>query len=278
MGLIFFPICSTPHLSIATVPERTQQAMSVLATARVFDHEAALRTDPPAMWVKRDSIEVQRDRPANDDEPHDENPGLRDLLIPRARGRAAPPNKTEKKNEVGDSQAHEREAAEIEKDDKTQEVAASVEAAPEEAAPEVTPVDMKAGKPRRHIQWGEVHVRDYDLTLGDHPCCSYGPPLALSWEYTEYTPVNVDEYEFRHPPRRNLREMQIDYYNRKNVLALAGVAEKEWKRRVKEVGRAKRKREITVRVLHSYQLVQAEMAVESACRKFKRLIRNNRRQ
>mmetsp|Transcript_17467 Transcript_17467/g.23337 ORF Transcript_17467/g.23337 Transcript_17467/m.23337 type:complete len:167 (-) Transcript_17467:240-740(-) len=33
------------------------------------------------------------------------------------------------------------------------------------------------------VRFGRVDVREYELTLGDNPSCSNGPPLTLDWSY-----------------------------------------------------------------------------------------------
>jgi len=116
-------------------------------------------------------------------------------------------------------------------------------------------------------------VRDYDLILGDHPCCSYGPPVTISWDYLEYEPVDVNLYEFHHPPRRNLREMGLNYYHRMKILTVAGHTEKELKQSMKELKRAQWNRSITKGIVVRYPLFKAEDVVESAGRKFTRLIK-----
>ena len=52
----------------------------------------------------------------------------------------------------------------------------------------------------------------------DHPAVSYGPPITLSWDYLEYDPLDIDEYEIHHPKRRNLRQMGLNYYQRRSLL------------------------------------------------------------
>ena len=123
----------------------------------------------------------------------------------------------------------------------------------------------------RKVHFGTVSVRDYEVTLGDHPCCSYGPPVAIGWDYLEYEPVCIDEFEFRHlTARRTRREMVLNYYKRKHLLSIAGFTEDDIKAMVKEVKRAKFQRSITTKLM-PYQFI--ETAILSACRKCKRLVK-----
>ena len=113
------------------------------------------------------------------------------------------------------------------------------------------------------------------MVLGDHPCCGYGPPVTIDWDYLEYEPLDVNEYEFHHPPRRNLREMCFNYYRRKELLSNGGFTEVDFMLTKKELNRAKLNRSITRQVVAYYPLLKLETAMESACRKFKRLIKED---
>lgn len=139
--------------------------------------------------------------------------------------------------------------------------------------PEASPVENTEEKPKRRVSFGKVLVRDYGMILGNHPCCSYGPPVTIGWNYLEYEPLDVNEYEFHHPPRRTFRQMGLNYYQRKDLLSKAGYSEVDFKLVMKEVSRAKLNRNIT-RQLSSYPILKAESAVESAGRKFKRLFKD----
>ena len=201
----------------------------------------------------KDSLQVQRHHKANDDEVHEENPHLEDFLIP-------------------DHEFHQGDEPETDAKTAPAECCTHGILHTEAAAPE--PREGEAPK-KRKVSFGAVLVRDYDMCLGDHPCCSYGPPVTLDWDYLEYKPLDVDEYEFHHPPRRCLREMGLNYYARKRILAHAGFSEVDLQRSKKEVGRTKLNRSLTRSVASYYPLLKAEAAVESACRKFKRLLKDD---
>eukprot|EP00580_Thalassiosira_gravida_P019651 CAMPEP_0201665306 /NCGR_PEP_ID=MMETSP0494-20130426/6490_1 /ASSEMBLY_ACC=CAM_ASM_000839 /TAXON_ID=420259 /ORGANISM="Thalassiosira gravida, Strain GMp14c1" /LENGTH=305 /DNA_ID=CAMNT_0048144233 /DNA_START=44 /DNA_END=961 /DNA_ORIENTATION=+ len=226
----------------------------------------------------KDSIEVQKDLPVNDDELHEENPHLEDYLIPHHRVHIESPeelNVAEEvlsaKNECCTEEAS-QEATSPEEEVSTKDECCSPES---EAASEITASQPQeqAKKPKRKVSFGTVLVRDYDLILGDHPCCSYGPPVTISWDYLEYEPVDLNLYEFHHPPRRNLREMCLNYYHRMKILTLAGYTEAELKLSKKDLKRAQRNRSITKSIVVHYPLFKAEDAVESAGRKFTRLLK-----
>ena len=62
------------------------------------------------------------------------------------------------------------------------------------------PQEQTKNPSKRQVNWGSIRVRDYGRILGENPCCSYGPPLTLDWDYEEYEPLDVDTYEFHQPP------------------------------------------------------------------------------
>mmetsp|Transcript_52326 Transcript_52326/g.61090 ORF Transcript_52326/g.61090 Transcript_52326/m.61090 type:complete len:198 (+) Transcript_52326:71-664(+) len=45
------------------------------------------------------------------------------------------------------------------------------------------------------VSFSTVQVRHYDVTLGDHPDCTYGPPISLDWTYDESIPAELNTYE-----------------------------------------------------------------------------------
>mmetsp|Transcript_25763 Transcript_25763/g.47373 ORF Transcript_25763/g.47373 Transcript_25763/m.47373 type:complete len:269 (+) Transcript_25763:137-943(+) len=138
------------------------------------------------------------------------------------------------------------------------------------------PQEKPSHQRKRRIRFGTVLFRDYDIILGDHPCCSYGPPLTIDWDYHQCEPIDVDAYEFENAlSRRTRREMRFNYYQRKRLLSDAGFTEVDFELTKKELNRAKLNRSITRQVVSHSPLLKVETAVESVCRKFKRLIKED---
>jgi hypothetical protein len=46
----------------------------------------------------------------------------------------------------------------------------------------------------RHVQFGVANVRVYPQVLGDHPYCSEGCPLELSWEFDHEETHSADDF------------------------------------------------------------------------------------
>jgi len=192
----------------------------------------------------KDTIRVQGHHTVNDDEVHEENPHLEDFLIPHHSVHVEPAENilcSAQRESTRGSILHAHTVA----------------------------------TPKRKVHFGEVLVRDYEMILGDHPCCSYGPPVTIDWDYLEYEPLDVNEYEFHHPPRRNIKEMGLNYYKRMALLSKAGFTEVEFKQSKKLVKREKTNRSITKSIVRAFPLMKLEDAVESSCRKLKRLIKED---
>ena len=116
-----------------------------------------------------------------------------------------------------------------------------------------------------------LHVSSSALNSTDHPNVSYGPPITLSWDYLEYDPLDIDEYEIHHPKRRNLRQMGLNYYQRRNLLLLqTDYTEEELRLAWKSVKKAKQQRYITRTYTSAFPVRIVEDACQSAVRKVKR--------
>ncbi|KAL7497117.1 hypothetical protein ACHAWT_006634 [Skeletonema menzelii] len=182
----------------------------------------------------KDSISVQkRRRSTNDCEEHESNPHLQDFLVPHHTG-----------------------------DVKSQEIDRSTKRKPTLPRPCVSILhnadcpsrhSCEITESKRHISFHEVTVREYDMVLGDHPNCSYGPPISLGWHYLEYEPMNVNEYEFHHSRRRNLRQLCLNYYRRQEIL-LKDHTEDELRRATKEKDRVMFTRKMT-KAIFKYGMV-----------------------
>lgn len=120
---------------------------------------------------------------------------------------------------------------------------------------------------RREVSFKDVEVRDYSMTLGDNPSCSYGPPVCLDWEYEDSGALNFEEYEARRGKRRSLRQMVLSYYRRVEILEGAGHSKNEIQSVTRQVNKLKRQREITK---FFAPVMRVEMVVRSAGRKAKR--------
>merc|ERR1712087_110329 len=85
-----------------------------------------------------------------------------------------------------------------------------------------------------------------------------------------YDPLAVDEYERHRPPRRTIREMGRNYYNRKDLLLAQGYTEEDFRRTKKEIKRIKNWRAVNRKIATNIFLLKAGDAAESLGRKVRR--------
>jgi hypothetical protein len=96
------------------------------------------------------------------------------------------------------------------------------------------------------VSFSNLQIREYNVAISDHPSCSYGPPVQLSWDYQKEKDIPLDSYEESREPRREVQELVLSYYDRRFLLLIqAGYSKKEVKEAMKEVERVKRERLVT---------------------------------
>lgn len=73
------------------------------------------------------------------------------------------------------------------------------------------------------IQYGNVEIREYSNTLGDHPACSDGPPISLDWSFrSRPLTMSIDDYEACRGPRRDWPDLTIPKERRERILVRLG--------------------------------------------------------
>mmetsp|Transcript_24025 Transcript_24025/g.39217 ORF Transcript_24025/g.39217 Transcript_24025/m.39217 type:complete len:278 (+) Transcript_24025:230-1063(+) len=83
-------------------------------------------------------------------------------------------------------------------------------------------------KSRRRVRFGKATVREYAITVGDHPVCKDGLALSLDWNHTSEQVYDIDSFE-RMMTRRNTRKgcrrrrtSRLDYWQRREILQNVG--------------------------------------------------------
>lgn len=72
---------------------------------------------------------------------------------------------------------------------------------------------------RRSVEFKGVVIREFGLTLGDHPNAISGPPVRLDWDHEEKkTHMDLEEYEETRKPRRSRRQMKLSLSDRHHIL------------------------------------------------------------
>lgn len=87
---------------------------------------------------------------------------------------------------------------------------------------------------QNHVAFGDILAREFNVVMGDHPCCTMGCPLTLGWEYSQFPSVSVDEYEASRSPRRAREDLRTSWDERRNML---GESDGEVKRANRKLAR-----------------------------------------
>ena len=130
----------------------------------------------------------------------------------------------------------------------------------------------EGAKPKRTISFTNLEIREYDLTIGDNPSVSYGPPVQLSWQYSQGETRDLEDYESqkmldRSRGRRSRRVENMSWAKREAMLKRQGFSQDDIQAKVKEVNKVKQGRSVTRALVVTGR---TEEALESAGRKLKR--------
>lgn len=79
-----------------------------------------------------------------------------------------------------------------------------------------SPDDLLAS---RSVSFDKVDIKEFPMTLGDHPSAASGPPVALDWEKIERERLlDLNEYEASRSPRRSRKQLKLSLRDRKGIL------------------------------------------------------------
>lgn len=71
----------------------------------------------------------------------------------------------------------------------------------------------------RNVSFDRLEIREFNMTLGNHPSATSGPPVMLDWDsQPQERVVNLDLYEQARQPRRNRRELKLSFEDRRGIL------------------------------------------------------------
>lgn len=121
----------------------------------------------------------------------------------------------------------------------------------------------------RSVSFNSLTVREYDLTLGDHPSSASGPPVQLDWEHKTESVVDLNTYEQERQPRKTRRQLKMSFTEREEILQSKGYSMEELKNAWMESLKIRQQRYETI--MTGSLTSKVEEAWESACRKFNRL-------
>ncbi|KAL3906072.1 MAG: hypothetical protein SGARI_004168 [Bacillariaceae sp.] len=131
---------------------------------------------------------------------------------------------------------------------------------------------MSAPPPRayKRVRFGFVTIRNYDVTMGDNPAVTCGPPISLNWTFDQIPALPVRDFEaFRaaNPRAVDAHCLMITADNRRDMLKRVGFTDAQIANNEKRVAKIQKQRART-RVSTPFSLM--EHAVRSAGRKLQR--------
>lgn len=83
---------------------------------------------------------------------------------------------------------------------------------------------------RKQVSFSNLEIREYSITVGDHPCCVSGCPLSLDWVYEKTNTDSIDHYEAIRPPRRSRAKLRTSDEERWFRLEESGYSDLELRR------------------------------------------------
>ena len=82
-------------------------------------------------------------------------------------------------------------------------------------------------KKSKQVSFDTIEIREHNMTLGDNPSCSHGPPLAMEWGHSGRYEMSLDDYEENRGERRRDRQLAIPRHERELILKKSGIARSE---------------------------------------------------
>ena len=126
------------------------------------------------------------------------------------------------------------------------------------------------GQNSRNVSFSSLEINEFNVTLGNHPSASSGPPVMLDKDAVDKRVVDLDEYERGRSPRRQRKQLKLSYRDRKSLLEQQrGFTTQEVNEAWAEALKIRQQRHETLR--RGLVLMTIDDVVESAQRKCRRV-------
>ena len=112
----------------------------------------------------------------------------------------------------------------------------------------------KQQRQQKGVRFSNVCIRDYAVTIGDSPFCSYGVPICLDWSHDEEEVIPIDFFEASHKRRRTARKMLLNSFQRRDMLWRSGYPLDQIEKAIKDNEREKFRRSVTLYFLPLFQV------------------------
>jgi hypothetical protein len=132
------------------------------------------------------------------------------------------------------------------------------------------PCNSQVVNPSR-VSFDRIFIREFEITLGDHPDTTAGPPVTLSWHHKESYEMSIDDWESGKIKRRLGYELRLPANVRRRwLLEDKNIDEAMIRATMKEVTRSKSQRCMTFALLDT-GVENWQVVCESTLRKLNRL-------
>jgi len=123
------------------------------------------------------------------------------------------------------------------------------------------------------VSFHKVVIREYKLTVGDNPSCTFGPPISIGWHHDDEHSLTIDKYEDEKGERQGIPEM-FNARERFEILKENGVPKRDIARAVRDASKTRNQRTSTNLNL---KFEKVHTVSESARRKVKRFFSREKR-
>lgn len=114
-----------------------------------------------------------------------------------------------------------------------------------------------------------MKVREYGVTLGDHPDCTRGPPLSLNWDYVELGTKKIETCESSRKARRARETLCMSLSARKQLLLNTGFTKYELREAANEVKKVQKNRKSSEKY---YPIYDARFVVRSVAKSVRKSV------
>ena len=133
------------------------------------------------------------------------------------------------------------------------------------------PANRPYRKSSDSVKFKAVDIREFKMTLGNHPSATSGPPVMMDYDNRlNQKVVDLETYEKTRLPRRNRRQLKLTLQQRHNILVKEnGFSFEDVKGAWQEALEIRKQRKETLE--RGLALMKWDEVWESTCRKFSRL-------
>ena len=122
---------------------------------------------------------------------------------------------------------------------------------------------------QRNVSFKSLEIREYSMTLGDHPSAYTGPPVTLDWSHNNVEIVDLEAYENARKPRRKRKQLKLSSRTRQKLLVDNGFSITDIQLAWQSALEIRKQRYETV--MQGFMSTKMEEALQSANRKFWRM-------